>query len=283
MKKAPTAADIAGLGDDYYLNLPATRSATPASTPRTSQALKREGKAPPITYAHIAREKGRAGLALQYWFFWYFNQFNDLHEGDWEGMQVVFEARNPARGAATKDRAKSASSSTPAARGPTGTDGKVAEGRDAPDRLPRGRLARDLLRLRRLRRERPARAPASAATTPPNRCGELRRRARSWCPTNPAPNRPVRLAHLRRPLGPEGEGLQQRPDRAGDEDRWREPFTWMEEQPHDQPAPARSARSLGPTVTGAFCGAVADVSDFINLERASRARWRSSPGLSSAS
>jgi len=28
----------------------------------------------------------------QYWFFYYFNQFNDLHESDWEGMQIVFDA-----------------------------------------------------------------------------------------------------------------------------------------------------------------------------------------------
>jgi len=34
-------------------------------------------------------------LVVQYWFFWYFNQFNDLHEGDWEGMQIAFEASDP--------------------------------------------------------------------------------------------------------------------------------------------------------------------------------------------
>ena len=45
-----------------------------------------------ITYAHIAHETGHAGFALQYWFFWYFNQFNDLHEGDWEGMQLAWES-----------------------------------------------------------------------------------------------------------------------------------------------------------------------------------------------
>jgi hypothetical protein len=35
-------------------------------------------------------------LALQYWFFYYFNQFNDLHEGDWEMVQLVFSAATPA-------------------------------------------------------------------------------------------------------------------------------------------------------------------------------------------
>ena len=59
----------------------------------------KEGKAPAVTYAHIARESGHSGFALQYWFFWYFNQFNDLHEGDWEGMQLTFEADTPRGGA----------------------------------------------------------------------------------------------------------------------------------------------------------------------------------------
>jgi hypothetical protein len=31
-------------------------------------------------------------LALQYWFFWVFNKFNNLHEGDWEMIQLNFEA-----------------------------------------------------------------------------------------------------------------------------------------------------------------------------------------------
>ena len=35
-------------------------------------------------------------LALQYWFFYYFNQFNDLHEGDWEMIQLVFDASTAA-------------------------------------------------------------------------------------------------------------------------------------------------------------------------------------------
>ena len=42
---------------------------------------------------HRERE-GRAGLVVQYWFFYYFNQFNDLHEGDWEGMQIAFDANS---------------------------------------------------------------------------------------------------------------------------------------------------------------------------------------------
>src|SRR5207248_2890580 len=54
---------------------------------------------PSIAYAHIVTDKGDPGdpkasdhLALQYWFFYYFNNFNDKHEADWEGVQLLFDA-----------------------------------------------------------------------------------------------------------------------------------------------------------------------------------------------
>jgi hypothetical protein len=50
-----------------------------------------------VTYAHIARENGHPGFTLQYWFYYYFNQFNDLHESDWEGMQIAFDGAAPAQ------------------------------------------------------------------------------------------------------------------------------------------------------------------------------------------
>ena len=45
-----------------------------------------------VTYAHVAREPGVHGIALQFWFYYWFNQFNDLHESDWEMIQVAFDA-----------------------------------------------------------------------------------------------------------------------------------------------------------------------------------------------
>jgi hypothetical protein len=47
----------------------------------------------PTVYAHVATDPGRPGqLSLQYWFFYVFNQFNNLHEGDWEMIQLDFDA-----------------------------------------------------------------------------------------------------------------------------------------------------------------------------------------------
>jgi hypothetical protein len=47
----------------------------------------------PTTYAHVATDPAHPGkLALQYWFFYVFNDWNNLHEGDWETIQLVFDA-----------------------------------------------------------------------------------------------------------------------------------------------------------------------------------------------
>lgn len=46
----------------------------------------------PVVYAHVATEEGRPGIVLQYWSFWYFNDFNNVHEGDWEMIQLRFDA-----------------------------------------------------------------------------------------------------------------------------------------------------------------------------------------------
>jgi hypothetical protein len=47
----------------------------------------------PTVYAHVATEAAYPDrLALQYWFYYPFNDWNNKHEGDWEMIQLVFEA-----------------------------------------------------------------------------------------------------------------------------------------------------------------------------------------------
>jgi Vacuolar protein sorting-associated protein 62 len=50
------------------------------------------GDQPPVIYASIATDDAQSRIALQYWFFYYFNDFNNLHEGDWEMIQLLFDA-----------------------------------------------------------------------------------------------------------------------------------------------------------------------------------------------
>jgi hypothetical protein len=87
---APTASDLVGLGSDYYLDLPGN-PLRPGCTYARESARLMEGRSS-VTYAHVAREPGVQGIAVQYWFYYWFNQFNDLHESDWEMIQVAFDA-----------------------------------------------------------------------------------------------------------------------------------------------------------------------------------------------
>ncbi len=96
VKTGPTREDITGLGVDsdlevdYYLDQPGSPYRPRCRYARDSQRLTRGRR--PVTYAHIAREPGRTGIALQYWFYYWFNHFNDLHESDWEMIQLAFDA-----------------------------------------------------------------------------------------------------------------------------------------------------------------------------------------------
>ena len=56
-----------------------------------------DGRDRAAVYAHVAGDPRPPGkLALQYWFFYPFNDFNNTHEGDWEMIQLVFDAADAA-------------------------------------------------------------------------------------------------------------------------------------------------------------------------------------------
>ncbi|MFF0267616.1 hypothetical protein [Kribbella sp. NPDC004536] len=52
---------------------------------------------PATTYAHVVEDPAFPDqLSLEYWFFYVFNDYNNTHEGDWESVQLVFDAPTPA-------------------------------------------------------------------------------------------------------------------------------------------------------------------------------------------
>jgi hypothetical protein len=100
VKIAPTAKDVAGLYS-YHLDFPGNALHPGCDYERWDRRLS-EGHSPAV-YAHVATDPGHPGmLALQYWFFWVFNDFNNLHEGDWEMIQLNFNARDARAATATR-------------------------------------------------------------------------------------------------------------------------------------------------------------------------------------
>src|SRR5215203_597764 len=77
--------DLFALPDDFATDFPG-KPRTPGCDYETHfKAVM--GNRQPVIYAAIGTEDGQPGIVLQYWFFYYFNDFNKLHEGDWEMIQ----------------------------------------------------------------------------------------------------------------------------------------------------------------------------------------------------
>ena len=93
-ERAITAADLYGKDDTYFLDFPGNPKRPGCTYERDYVA--RTDAYPPTAYAHVAYEDGRDGFALQYWLFYYFNHWNNTHEGDWEMIQLNFEGPTPA-------------------------------------------------------------------------------------------------------------------------------------------------------------------------------------------
>jgi len=85
---APTASDLAVGLKNYHLDFPGDALRPGCTYEQWERSL--GTAAIPTTYAHVVSESGQT--ALQYWFFYIYNDFNNKHEGDWEMIQLVFDA-----------------------------------------------------------------------------------------------------------------------------------------------------------------------------------------------
>jgi hypothetical protein len=86
--KGPTAKTLYGKSPAYHLDLPGDPLHPGCGFERDFRRW--SAGQPAVTYAHVVTERGR--LAVQYWLYYTFNNFNDKHESDWEFVQVVFGA-----------------------------------------------------------------------------------------------------------------------------------------------------------------------------------------------
>jgi hypothetical protein len=88
---APKAKDLGRGMWGYHLDFPGNALQPGCDYLHWQQHLGAERT--PTAYAHVVTDPAHLGeLALQYWFFYVFNDWNNLHEGDWEMIQLVFDA-----------------------------------------------------------------------------------------------------------------------------------------------------------------------------------------------
>jgi hypothetical protein len=262
VRKAPTAADVAGLRGPWYLNLEGRVLGNTCVYAKAFKKLIDEGKAPAVTYAHIAREKGHSGFALQYWFFWYFNQFNDLHEGDWEGMQITFEAPTPAV-ALHEEPGEIILFQHAGGERASWTDGKVQKEGTHPIVYPAaGSHATFYDSAVYVENGQHGSGLGCDNTTGPLR--ELTLRP-ILMPNGVVSTGPFAWTSYYGRWGEREKGFNNGPTGPQIKHQWHEPFAWMAKQRTTSPR-LPGGTIAGPQVTRAFCGAVAVASELINLD-----------------
>jgi hypothetical protein len=266
IKWAPTAADIAGRTEGTYLDLPGSPLSPGCTYAKDFAALRRAGHAPDVTYAHLDHEPGHPGLALQYWFYYYFNQFNDLHESDWEGMQITFAAETPGQALETGPDEivvfqHSGGEHT------SWDDSRVQkEGTHPVVYSAAGSHATFYSAALWLGNGQNGSGVGCDNTTEP--VTAFRPRA-ILLPDSPVGTGPFAWTSFTGRWGQREAGFNNGPAGPNTKTVWREPFTWMDNTRTASPQ-VPGGGLLGPSVANAFCGAVATVTGYLNLAAKSR-------------
>lgn len=87
----PNATELATYGPETYMDFPGDPR-RPGCTYEIDERFRIEQfDLVPTTYARVVIDAEEQRLALQYWFFWYFNDWNNTHESDWEMIQLFWD------------------------------------------------------------------------------------------------------------------------------------------------------------------------------------------------
>ncbi|MGH3041558.1 MAG: hypothetical protein ACRDNG_07450 [Gaiellaceae bacterium] len=248
---APTPADLYGKGDDHFLDFPGN-PLSPGCTYEEDGKAFAEGK-PSLAYTHVTTDAGvPEKLALEYWFYYYFNDFNNKHESDWEGIQLVFDADSVEEALLTEPSEVGYAQHEGGERAGW-NDEKLEKVGDHPVVYP---------------------AVGSHASYFSDRLWLGRGASEGiGCDDSTGPSHQVRLAAVVVPTEPESrdgnlawlayDGLwgerEQAPNNGptgpNTKDRWLEPIAWQDDL-RGGSVEVPAARTFGPSVTSAFCGGV---------------------------
>ena len=255
---APSAADIAGLGEGFFLDFPGS-ALDPGCIYERDFDRYTDGVEPTV-YAHVVDASAEHGaIFLQFWLYWYFNDWNNKHESDWEGIALEFEASSVAEALASEPVAVGYSQHSGGERADWNSDKLQREG-DHPlvfssvgshasyfgAEVYLGRAADEGF--------------GCDSTTGPS---EAVRPAVVVLPdTVDDPDDPLAWLSFRGRWGERQQGAFNGPTGPSGKDRWTDPAPWFAELRSDSVViPAGDSALAG--VIGVFCGAVGAGSDLM--------------------
>jgi len=254
VKVAPTAGDLGRGLFDYHLDFPGDALRPGCTYEQFAARLAR--LAPPTMYARTVTEPGYPGkLALQYWFFYVYNDWNNKHEGDWEMIQLLFDARGPAEALRGRPTDVGFSQHSSAERARWGDDKLQLEGGTHPVVYPAQGSNANFFRSDLFLMRSGAEGVGCDDTTGPS---QTIRPDVAVVPT-------ARARYLRAYpwLGFDGRWGEKQssfyngPTGPNDKLQWTRPVTWSRQSWRSESFAVPTATAVGPTTTGFFCGAVA--------------------------
>jgi hypothetical protein len=91
----PTADDLSRGLEGYHLDFPGNPLKPGCDYEKWARSVVTGSQ--PTTYAHVVAEAGHPDrIAVQYWLYYPFNDYNNKHESDWEMVQLLFDAGSAA-------------------------------------------------------------------------------------------------------------------------------------------------------------------------------------------
>jgi hypothetical protein len=255
VKVAPVAADVAADHDGYALDFPGNGLSSSACSYEEWQRRMTAHRSPTV-YAHVATESGQ--LALQYWFFYVYNDFNNKHEGDWEMIQLDFDAATPEAALRGTPTIVGYSQHQGAERADWGSSKlELVDGTHPVVYPAEGSHANYFSSALFL-----GRSAAQGVG-----CDDTNEPWRELMPHVAIVPQNEEAAHAEFPwLGYQGRWGEQRrsfydaPTGPNTKQQWTEPITWSSETWRASSFALAGGRSLGPTATAFFCDAVGGVS-----------------------
>lgn len=262
---APTAERLSRGLMGYHLDFPGDALRPGCTYEEFSKRL--VARAPSTTYARVVTQPGVPGkLALQYWFYYVFNDWNNNHEGDWEMIQINFDADTPAQALARGPTEVGYSQHSSAERAEWGGPKLEIVGGTHPVVYPaagsHANFFNSKLYLMRSQAEGVG-------------CDDARGPSRTLNPivaTVPTAREDYLAAYPW--LGFDGRwgelqsGVFNGPTGPNDKTQWTEPFTWAAESWRDTSFSVPASGGIGTSATDLFCGAVAWGSEVLRQVKA---------------
>jgi hypothetical protein len=251
-KIGPSADDLRGKYE-YHLDFPGDPLDPGCSYEQWEKRMTRGSRA--TVYGRVVTERGKPGkLAVQYWFFYVFNDFNNKHEGDWEMIQLDFDARNAETALQRRPEEVGYSQHEGAERARWG-DSKLQLVGTHPVVYPAAGSHANYFGTALYLGRSSAQGVGCDDTEGPSR--QLRSRV-AFVPTSrsaylaeyPWLDYQGRWGELQPAFynGPTGPNLKR---------QWTEPISWAEDSWRDDSFAVPAGTALGPSVTSFFCGGVA--------------------------